>query len=105
MPNKAAPKFTPDNTGRFIAFLPNTIHCQGPDGYPQIIAIEYGEQGYMPIYGDPSIAEDLNFANGVTPEIAEAFLIGSMFGWNCPGAKPARDAIYTYRSTLAEVKQ
>lgn len=78
------------NTPRVIAFVANTVHAQGPHGEPPILAIAYNEQGYSPIYTRLSAAE-LNERDGISAEVAEAFEVGSMFGWTVPGAKPARD--------------
>lgn len=52
-----------------------------------VIAIEIGERGYHPIFTQVSV-EQLNPPN-VTPEIIEAAVIGSMFGWRVPGARAA----------------
>lgn len=61
-------------------------HCGAP-----VVAIRAFERGYHPIYtkAQPS---DLN-GGKFTLEEVEAAIIGSMFGWNCPGAKPAVIAI------------
>ena len=55
-----------------------------------VIAVEYMERGYYPIYTQ-STAEILNRDKGITPEVLEAALVGSMFGWTVPGARPAVD--------------
>lgn len=78
------------NPDRIVAFVPNTLHCQGPHGEPPLLAIAYNEPGYHPIY-TPLDAASLNERDGISPEVAEAFLAGSMFGWTTPAAKPARD--------------
>lgn len=70
------------------AFVQNTLHCQGPEGEPPVIAIIRGEPGYCHIY-TKATAEQLNKSLGVTPAQAEAMLIGSMCGWHVPGANPA----------------
>lgn len=77
-------------TERVIAFVANTIHCQGPYGEPPVLAVAYNEPGYSPIY-TPLTAARLNERDGISDEVAEAFLAGSMFGWTVPGAKAARD--------------
>jgi hypothetical protein len=51
------------------------------------IMIKRGVMGYYP--GDPRLDVDaFNKKKGVTPEQAEAMLIGSMFGWEVSGADP-----------------
>ena len=52
-----------------------------------VIAITAFERGFNPIYTQAS-ADDLNHGR-YTPEVLEAALIGSMFGWRVPGARPA----------------
>jgi hypothetical protein len=61
-------------------------HCDAP-----VIAIRAFERGYHPIYTKAQ-PKDLN-GNKFTMEEVEAAIIGSMFGWNCPGAKAAVLAI------------
>lgn len=54
------------------------------------IRIDFGEMGYCPyrkMASDRS-AKEMNRELGVTPAQAEAMKVGSMFGWNCPGADP-----------------
>ena len=55
----------------------------------QLVAYQYPEQGWWPIYTglDPS---ELNHPDA-TPEIIESASIGSMFGFDVPGAKLASD--------------
>ncbi len=72
----------------------------GPTAYVQILgqdqptfgAVHYETDGYSPttVYTQAH-ADLLNQRQGITPEIAEAFLMGSMFGWHIPGAKAAHD--------------
>jgi hypothetical protein len=57
---------------------------------PLVAVVAYGK-GYYPIYTD-STPERLNPPD-MTPDILEAAHIGSMFGWDVPGAKPAVDYI------------
>ena len=80
---------------RIVAFAVNRWHCQGPSGEPQIIGVAYNEPGFHPIYtqaGDPAaLVASHNKALGITQEIADAFVSGSMFGWKVPAAKAARD--------------
>lgn len=54
-----------------------------------VIALKLNEIGYWPIY-TRATPEELNGPN-VTPEIALSAEMGSMFGWDIPGAKAARD--------------
>ncbi len=54
------------------------------------IRIDFGEMGYIPyrkMASDRS-AKEMNRELGITPAQAEAMRVGSMFGWNCPGADP-----------------
>lgn len=60
-----------------------THHTDAP-----VIAVKFMETGYWPIHTRAS-PDDLNLP-GVTEEIIEATLIGSMFGWDAPGAEPAK---------------
>lgn len=53
-----------------------------------LIAVKFLESGFYPVY-TRSTAECLN-GSDVTPEIMESAIIGSMFGWDVPGAKEAR---------------
>jgi hypothetical protein len=70
-----------------IAYVTNTLHAQGPDGVPPVLAIRCGEPGYHPIYTHAT-ADSLNEGMGITPAQREAMLAGSMFGWECPAAQP-----------------
>jgi len=74
-----------------------------------VIAIKHGELGYIRknrqeiemafkiagvadslVNDDPSAAVDaLNLAIGVTRQMRSAMEIGSMFGWDIPGANPS----------------
>lgn len=59
--------------------------------------VMYGEEGYYPsTYNDRAsldgcreLVDLLNGRLGITREVEDAFLAGSMFGWNVPGADPA----------------
>ncbi len=51
------------------------------------IMIRRGEHGYHP--APPSLDPDgYNRRHNITPAQAEAMLVGSMFGWEVPGADP-----------------
>jgi hypothetical protein len=51
------------------------------------VMIRRGETGYYP--AQPWLNIDaFNSARGITGAQVEAMLIGSMFGWNVPGANP-----------------
>ena len=61
----------------------------------QLICIERGESGYYPSDWDTGdkernveLAGQLNEELGVTPAQRQAMEIGSMFGWEAPGADP-----------------
>lgn len=61
----------------------------------QLICIKRGESGYYPSDWNTNdkarnaqIADDANESLGVTPEQRQAMEVGSMFGWNVPGANP-----------------
>jgi hypothetical protein len=67
-------------------------------GY-RIGIIKLGEVGYYPTEFDSQVAADeiakqavneFNKKLGVTPAQAEAMKVGSMFGWDVPGADPAK---------------
>jgi hypothetical protein len=53
-----------------------------------VVAIKPFERGYYPIY-TLATPDDLNRGRGITREIMEAAVVGSMSGWNVPGAKAA----------------
>jgi hypothetical protein len=52
-----------------------------------VILIVRGEKGYHP--WKVMDVDNFNARCGVSPTQAEAMLVGSMFGWNCPGAQLA----------------
>ena len=63
-----------------------------------LIGIKLGERGYFQMYdgmvkGEPAkvVADRINKALDVSPQQREAMLIGSMMGWDCPGARPSSD--------------
>lgn len=54
------------------------------------IRIDFAEHGYTPyrIQGNARAANEMNRELGVSPAQVEAMKVGSMFGWNVPGADP-----------------
>lgn len=71
-----------------------SLHCATPYGIASP-----GERGYQPLYGKRTLAEwdDMLVRSGrasrrPTPAEREAAQIGSMFGWDCPGADPLNHA-------------
>lgn len=71
------------------------------DGLPEVsfstlattgetIKITKGESGYHRLPDAYQTAEQLNEYFDITPAQAEAMRIGSMFGWEVPGANPER---------------
>lgn len=63
------------------AYLPTT---------QEEIRIDIAESGYTPIrkQGNGRAANEMNRELGISPAQAKAMQIGSMFGWNVPGADP-----------------
>lgn len=68
-----------------VAYIDNTWN-KSPGASP-VIAVRRGERGFYPIYTLAS-ADKLNEAEGVTTAQAQAMHIGSMYGWDKPGAHP-----------------
>jgi hypothetical protein len=58
------------------------------EGSAPVIAVVYGASGYYPLY-TALTPDELNEKTGATPEEIEAAIVGSMFGWDVPGAKLA----------------
>ena len=52
-----------------------------------VIAIKRGEMGFYPIFTHLT-ADELNAAIDVDKAQAQAMHVGSMFGWDVPGANP-----------------
>ena len=63
------------------AYLPTT---------QEEIRIDIAESGYTPIrkQGNNRAANEMNRELGISPAQAEAMKVGSMFGWDVPGADP-----------------
>lgn len=57
-----------------------------------VAAVKAWERGFYPIY-TKATPETLNAPRGWTPEVLEAAHLGSLCGWNCPGARAAVDAV------------
>jgi hypothetical protein len=63
-----------------------------------LIGIKRGIHGYFQMYegmvqGEAAkiVADRMNSALNVSPQQREAMLVGSMMGWECPGARPSSD--------------
>jgi len=70
-----------------LAKLPAQCAARSPTtGKP--ILIVAGELGFHPISPDDFDVEEFNRKSGVTPAQVEAMLVGSMFGFDAPGADP-----------------
>jgi hypothetical protein len=64
----------------------------------ELIGIKRGEPGYFRMYdgmitGETAkiVADRINKALHVTPQQREAMYVGSLMGWNCPGARESSD--------------
>lgn len=68
-----------------VAYIDNTWNKS--EGATPVIAVKRGEPGFHPIHTKLS-ADELNEAAGVTAAQREAMHMGSMMGWDVPGADP-----------------
>jgi len=72
---------------------PWKAYAVNPGNDKQVILIRHGERGYWLVkeYADLVQAENaarrLNAMKNVSENDAEKMLIGSMFGWDVPGAR------------------
>jgi len=57
-----------------------------------VVAIKFQERGYYPIYTRRT-ADELNATPGWTADEITSAVAASMFGWNCPAARAAIDAV------------
>ena len=76
--------------------LPETCFSILPSS-GQLIIIRCGERGYYPSEWDTGdkeqnveLADELNEKLGVSPIQRQAMEVGSMAGWDVPGANPAK---------------
>ncbi len=80
--------------------LPDTCYSTLPSS-GELIMLKRGESGYYPPDFNPikllehwgtgrQAANALNARAGITRAQEEAMVAGSMFGWNMPGANPAK---------------
>lgn len=78
--------------GRIFRSLPERCLALLPSDETVILVVR-GEKGYSPTTYDKQSKEWLDHINrercNCSPAQAEAMLIGSMFGWDVPGADPS----------------
>jgi hypothetical protein len=77
---------------------PQQAHVEHQTTAP-VIGLKLGERGFYPIH-TPLDVEYLN-GEAVSPEVIESAVIGSMFGWDVPGAIPALQGFERDGATLA----
>jgi len=75
--------------------MDNTALALNPSNNCQTIIIKLNERGYHSFREFDTSAEasafvfETNQRWGITPEVADAYLVGSMLGWSVPGAREA----------------
>lgn len=75
-------------TTETAAGLPEVCASRNPaDDSP--VLLKRGEKGFWPMSATNVTPEECNKAWGITKSQEKAMLVGSMFGWNVPGADPA----------------
>lgn len=68
--------------------LPTHCYSELPSTHESIL-IRFGESGYYPVVlPEGATIKDLNTVIGVSEQQRKAMEVGSMFGWNVPGADP-----------------
>ena len=74
---------------QFAHKLPPRVYAHLLSDPKQVICIKRGESGFFPI-ATLATPEALNSALSPCPTAAqiEAMMVGSMFGWDVPGANP-----------------
>ena len=84
-------RFTPKLAEGLPEMCFSTLKSSG-----DLICIKRGETGYFPSdwsttykTRNAELANELNEKLGITPEQRQAMEVGSMCGWNVPGADPA----------------
>ena len=94
-------RFTPKVAEGLPELCFSTLRTTG-----QLICIKRGESGYYPSQWDTGdkernveLADELNERLGVTPAQRQAMEIGSMAGWDVPGADPANYEIQREEQT------
>lgn len=68
--------------------LPDYCFAQDIMNEEEIIIIKSNEEGCYHPTGEKGDAMEYNKAIGVTENQMRAMIVGSMFGWNVPGANP-----------------
>lgn len=95
-PGGAQPKTMETHTTKGEDPRPERAFLLHPTMVGQVVLVRRGSSGFWPIKKlddneeAAHLARTLNRAEGLklTAEMAEAMLVGSMFGWNVPGAFP-----------------
>ena len=78
--------------------LPDICYVRVPGNAPEraVVLVKKGESGYRPSRVQvpasmtqeqiTNLVNELNADLGITPQQSECMLVGSMFGWDVPGA-------------------